>query len=102
MVDQNNNVQAVFEVNGEQHVITLNAKLTGRGITHYMPFYMQILHVLNFFSLSKANCFLIQILPCFLRDIFIKQACYTEKNKVVNSRLQFVLLKLVFMPKDID
>ena len=51
MVDQNNNVQAVFEVNGE-HVIILNAKLTGRGITHYMPFYMQILHVLNFFSLS--------------------------------------------------
>ena len=52
MVDQNNNVQAVFEVNGEQHVITLNAKLTGRGITHYMPFYIQILHVLDFFSLS--------------------------------------------------
>ena len=33
MVDENKNVKANFNVNGEEHVLNLNAKLTERGIT---------------------------------------------------------------------
>ena len=45
MVDQNNNVHTVFEVNSEQHVITLSAKLADMQILHARNFYF-------FFSLS--------------------------------------------------
>ena len=33
MVDENKNVKATFDVNGEEHILNLNAKLTERGIT---------------------------------------------------------------------
>ena len=33
MVDENKNVKATFDVNGEEYILNLNAKLTGEGIT---------------------------------------------------------------------
>ena len=33
MVDENKNVKATFDVNGEEHILNLNAKLTERSIT---------------------------------------------------------------------
>ena len=33
MVDENKNVKATFDVNGEEYTLNLNPKLTGRGIT---------------------------------------------------------------------
>ena len=32
MVVENKNVKATFDVNGEEHILNLNAKLTGRGV----------------------------------------------------------------------
>ena len=37
MIDEHKNVKAAFDVNGEEHVLNLNAKLTGRGITFNNP-----------------------------------------------------------------
>ena len=33
MVVENKKVKATFDVNGAEHILNLNAKLTGRGIT---------------------------------------------------------------------
>ena len=32
MVVENKNVKATFDFNGEEHILNLNAKLTGRGV----------------------------------------------------------------------
>ena len=33
MVDENKNIKATFDVNGEEYILNLNEKLTGRGVT---------------------------------------------------------------------